>query len=156
MLASELIRDAYQEIGKVAAEQPISGDETATAIRYLNNIAYSKAHIITNFTVVTDAGDEITSSDAFNLWFVKALARKLAPQFGQLDSYQFLYDDEKEAWQSVLITNSRIPAPQVNGNTPYGSGNRTSGGYADRFYSETDNGVLTEQNSQVIVEDDTP
>jgi len=156
MIASDLIRDAYLEIGKSAAEQPITGDETLTAIRYLNNIAYSKAHIITDYTVIESASDEITSSDSFNLWFIKALAIKLAPQYGQLESYLPLKEDEKDAWQSVLIANSRIPAPQLNSNVPYGSGNRSSSnGYSDRFYKESDDGVLTEQNAQIIVEDDT-
>ncbi len=156
MIASDLIRDAYQEIGKIATEQPISGNETATAIRYLNNLAYSKAHILTDYTVIASGSDEITCSDAFNMWFIKALAVKLAPQFGQLESYLPLKEDAKEAWQAVLIANSRIPAPEINGNLPYGSGNRNnSGGYTDRFYRESDSGVLTEQNAQVIVEDDT-
>lgn len=156
MIASDLIRDAYQEIGRVAAEQPIRGDETATAIRYLNNIAYSKSHIITNYTVIASGSDEISSDDSFNMWFIKALAIKLAPQFGQLESYLPLKEDEREAWQSVLIANSRIPAPQLNGNVPYGSGNRNnSGGWSDRFYRESDDGVLTEQNAQIIVEGDT-
>lgn len=155
MIASELIQDAFLEIGKVAAEQPITGDETATAIRYLNNLAYSKAHILTGYTVITAGSDELTTSDTFNMWFVKALAIKLAPQFGQLESYVPLKEDEKCAWQAVLIQNSRIPAPELNGNVPYGSGNRTSGGYTDRFYKESDSGVLTEQNAQIIVEDDT-
>lgn len=155
MIASELIRDAFQEIGKVASQQPITGDETATAIRYLNNLVYSKAHIITDYTAVTDGSDEITTSDTFNLWLVKALALKLAPQFGQLESYGFIKEDEKEAWMSVLITNSRIPAPQLNGNVPYGSGNKAPGCTTNTYYPETDNGVLTEQNAQIIVEDGT-
>ena len=152
MIASDLIRDAFQEIGKVASEQPITGDETATAIRYLNNLAYSKAHIITSYTVVSSGSDEITTPDPFNMWFVKSLALKLAPQFGQLESYLALKEDEKEAWQAVLIQNSRIPAPQLNANVPYGSGNKSPGNWTDRFYPESDNGVLTEQNDTIVVE----
>ena len=152
MLANELIRDAYQEIGKVAAEQPITGDETATAIRYLNNLIYSKAHIITDFTVVTAGSDEITTPDVFNQWLIKALAIKLSTQFGMLESYMPLKEDEKDSWQAVLIQLSRIPAPELNGNVPYGSGNKSPGSYTDRYYQESDNGVLTEQNGNIVVE----
>lgn len=152
MIASDLIQDAFLEIGKNAAEQPLIGAETATAIRYLNNLAYSKAHILTDYTVINSGSDELTTSDTFNMWFVKALAIKLAPQFGQLESYMMLKEDEKDAWQAVLIQNSRIPAPQLNGNVPYGSGNKTPGSNTDKFYPETDSGVLTEQNAQIIVE----
>ena len=155
MLASELIRDSYQEIGKVASQQPITGDETATAIRYLNNLMYSKAHIIVDYTVVTSASDEITTPDVFNMWMVKALAIKLSTQFGTLESYMPLKEDESEMWNSVLIQLSSIPAPQLNGNVPYGSGNRTPGNRTDRYYSESDSGVLTEQNGTIIVEDAT-
>jgi hypothetical protein len=155
MLASELIRDSYQEIGKVASQQPITGDETATAIRYLNNLMYSKAHIIVDYTVVASASDEITTPDVFNMWMVKALAIKLSTQFGQLESYMALKEDESEAWQSVLIQLSRIPAPQLNGNVPYGSGNKMPGSYTGSYYTESDNGVLTEQNGTIVVEDDT-
>ena len=154
MLANELIRDAYQEIGKVAAQQPITGDETMTAIRYLNNLMYSKAYIIQDYTVVVSASDEITTPDVFNMWLIKALAIKLSTQFGTLESYMPLKEDAKEAWQSVLIQLQSIPAPQLNGSTPYGSGNRGYG-RTDKFYRESDNGVLTEQGTTIIVEDDT-
>lgn len=155
MLASDLIRDAYQEIGKVAAQQPITGDDTATAIRYLNNLVYSKAHIITDYTVVSSGSDEITTPDVFNMWLIKALAIKLSTQYGTLESYGALKEDESEMWNSVLIQLSSIPAPQLNGNVPYGSGNKSPGGYSAQYYPETDNGVLTEQNATIIVEDGT-
>jgi len=154
MLANELIRDAYQEIGKVAAQQPITGDETMTAIRYLNNLMYSKSHIIQDYTVVTSGSDEITTPDVFNMWMIKALAIKLAPQFGQLESYMAIKEDATEAWNSVLIQLQSIPAPQPNGNTPYGSGNRKTGRDA-KYYRESDNGVLTEQGVGIAVEDAT-
>ena len=154
MLASELIRDAYQEIGKVAAQQSITGDETATAIRYLNNLMYSKAYIIVDYTVVESASDEITTPAVFNMWLIKALAIKLSTQFGQLESYLALKEDETEAWQSVLIQLQRIPAPQLNGNVPLGSGNKMPGNRTSNYYRESDNGVLTEQNATIIVEDD--
>ena len=152
MIASELIRDAYQEIGNIAAQQPITGDETATAIRYLNNLMYSKAHIIVDYTVVTSASDEITTPDVFNMWLIKALAVKLSTQFGQLESYMALKEDASEAWQSVLIQLQRIPAPQLNGNVPYGSGNKMPGDRSRTYYEESDNGVLTEQNATIVVE----
>lgn len=156
MKASELIRDAYQEIGKAAAEQSISGDMLDTAIRYLNNLAYSKDYILTGYTTVTDGDTEITTPAYTWLWFIKALAIKLAPQFGQLESYSFLKADESDAWSTVLISLQRIPPPQLNGNVPYGSGNRMSGSRSRKFYPESDDGLLTETNQDIIAEDDTP
>ena len=54
----------------------------------------------------------------------------------------------------MLIQLQSIPAPQLNGNTPYGSGNRRTGRDA-KYYRETDNGVLTEQGVGIAVEDAT-
>lgn len=156
MKASELIRDAYQEIGKVAAEQSISGDMLDTAIRYLNNLAYSKDYILTGYTTVVDGDTEITTPAYTWLWLVKALAIKLAPQFGQLDSYTLLKSDESEAWSTVLISLQRIPAPQLNGNVPCGSGNRMPGSRDTQYYRESDDGLLTETNQDIIAEDETP
>ena len=156
MLASELIRDAYQEIGKSAAEQPISGDMTETAIRYLNNLVFSKNHVAMGYTEVTSGADEITSPAYTWMWMVKALAVKLCPQFGVQENYMQLKEDEAEAWDSVLIALVRISAPSVSGNVPVGSGNKTPGNNEADFYAETDSGILTESNQDVVVEDPSP
>lgn len=156
MNANELIRDALQDIGRVAAEQPITGDEGATAIRYLNNLMYSKVHLGLGYTVVTNGSDTITTPAYAWEWMIKALAVRLAAQFGQLESYGAIKQDEKNAYSIVLSSTGRLSPPQLSGNVPYGSGNRDTGdGYSKKFYTETDDGVLTETNQQIIVEDDT-
>jgi hypothetical protein len=155
MIASELIRDAYQEIGKQASEQAITGDMGATAIRYLNRLMAAKSHLGLGFTEVAQASDIITTPEYTFEWMVKALAIRLIPQFGQLDSYLIVKNDEKEAYSSVLLGTQRISPPEFTSNVPFGSGNRDSSSYSKRFYSESDDGLLTETNQQIIVEDDT-
>ena len=157
MIANELIRDAFQEIGKAAAEQSITGDMTNTAIRYLNNLMAAKDYIIVDYTTVTSGDTPITTPAYCWMWMIKALAIKLAPQFGQLESYVSLKEDEKELWMSVLIGMQNIPPPQLNGNVPLGSGNKCPGqGYLKKYYTESDDGILTETNQTIIAEDDTP
>lgn len=155
MKASDLIRDAYQEIGKGAAEQAISPDMTQTAIRYLNNLMYAKDYMGLGYTEVTAGSDEITTPAYSWLWMVKALAVKLCPQFGIQENYAQLKADEKEAWSTVLISLSRISPPTFAGTVPKGSGNRKRGYYESPYYSESDNGLLTETNQDIVVEDAT-
>lgn len=156
MNASELIRDAYQEIGKSAAEQTIGGDMMQTAIRYLNNLMYAKDYLGLGYTEVTDGADAITTPAYSWEWMVKALAVRLAPQFGVQENYMQLKEDENQAWSTVLISLSRISPPTFTGNVPLGSGNKRPGTYTGRFYTEADNGLLTETNQDIVVEDDTP
>ena len=72
----------------------------ATAIRYLNNLMYAKDHLGLGYTTITAASQEITTPAYSWLWMVKTLAIKLAPQFGQLDSYLVLKADEKDAFRT--------------------------------------------------------
>ena len=154
MTAEELIRQAFFEIGKKASQQPISGDDYNTAIIRLNALV-SSTPTIPNYTVVTSSSDEITCPDYCDRWLTKALALDLAPQYGQLESYAALKMDKEEAWIAISRSLVRIGAPQLNGNVPYGSGNRMPGNWSRKYYPETDNGILTEQNAQIVVEDDT-
>lgn len=155
MQALELIRDAYQEIGRQASEQEITGDMGQTAIRYLNRMMAAKSYYALSYTEIANTSDEITTPEYTWEWMVKNLAIKLAPQFGTLESYGALVEDADEAWSTVLIYLSRISPPQLNGNVPYGSGNKRPGNWSRKFYPETDNGVLTEGNAEIVVEDGT-
>lgn len=154
MTAEELIRQAFFEIGKTASQQSISGDDYNTAILRLNALVHSTP-TIPNYTVIIDASDEITSPSYCDRWLIKALALDLAPQYGQLESYTALKEDKSEAWSAISRSLVRIGAPQLNGNVPYGSGNQMPGSRYKRYYTETDDGILTEQNAQIIVEDGT-
>jgi hypothetical protein len=155
MNASELIRDSLQDIGLVAAENPIDGEETVSAIRYLNRLMAAKVHLGLGYTEVVSGGDDITTPEYSWEWMQKALAIRMAPRFGQLDSYAFLKADEKEAYSTVLLATQQIGPPQLSGNVPLGSGNGYLSNCSNSFYTETDDGVLSETNQQIVVEDDT-
>jgi hypothetical protein len=155
MNASELIRDALQDIGLVAAENPIDGEETVSAIRYLNRLMAAKVHLGLGYTEVVTGGDDITTPEYSWEWMQKALAIKLAPRFGTLDSYSFLKEDEVNAYSTVLLATQQISPPQLMSTVPMGSGNGYLSDCGNGFYTETDNGVLSETNQQIVVEDDT-
>jgi hypothetical protein len=154
--AAEIIKQAYLEIKAVAASEPIPPDQYEVAYQRLNYLIDSEP-LIPNFTALTSSSDEITSPSYCNRWMIKALALDLAPQFGQLESYGIVERQMTEAYSVILRSLSRIGPPQLNGNVPMGSGNITPGSrYGNRYYRETDNGILTETNAEIIVEDSTP
>lgn len=127
---------------------------TNTAIRYLNRLMSSKSHLGMGYTDIVKGSDEITSPSYSWEWMVCALSIRLAPQFGRLDSYSALESDEQEAYSTVLLGAQKITPPQVSSNVPLGSGNKCPGDsrYSD-FYTETDDGILSQENQIIVTED---
>lgn len=153
--AQEVMREAYFDIQAHGAGQDIPPDFYNTAVVRLNALITSEP-VIPNFTVITSSSDEMTSPDYCNRWIIKALALELSPQYGTLESYTVLEDQKKDAFSVILRSNSRIGPPTLSANIPYGSGNRRPGSrYSGHYYPEEDNGILTETNEEIIVEDDT-
>ena len=154
MNAEQLFRRSFQLIGKGAAEQTITGDMANTAIYYLNNLMYSKDHMGMGYTEVANGTDNITTPAYTWKWMTVALALEMAPEFGVTENAMMLDQMKKQAWSTVLLSLQRISAPTLAGTVPRGSGNY-SPGYDSAFYSETDSGILTETNQDIIVEDGT-
>jgi hypothetical protein len=153
--ALELFRRSLQKIGRTASEQEITGDMGQTAIRYYNDLLASKSYYALGHTEIANTSDEITLNEYAIKWATNALALEMADEFGALESYGTISDKAEEGWSTVLIYVSRIGPPQLHGNTPYGSGNKTPGNWTGNFYPETDDGILTEANAEIVVEDGT-
>lgn len=154
MKARELIDQAYFNIGKLASEQPVKPAEDLAAIRKLNNIMYSKADLGLGYTIVSTAGDDITTPNYSWRWMEYALSVDLHPQFGTQDiDFSLLKSLREEAYSDLLDAIVDIPPPELTGNVPLGSGNTGFNEYGPEFYTETDDGVLTEQNSIIVTED---
>ena len=78
----------------------------------------------------------------------------LAPQFGTLENYLALETDKKTAWQAISRTIVRLSPPQLMDTVPMGSGNKSPGNNNYyKFYTETDEGLLSENNTNIILED---
>ena len=75
--------------------------------------------------------------------------------FDKLQKCDLLKEDESDAYSTVLLLAQRIGPHQFSGNVPLGSGNRRPGQYSGRYYTESDAGLLTETNQEIIAEDDT-
>ena len=154
MTAAELIKQALLEIKGTAAEQAVQGATFETAALRLNILVYSTPEI-PNYTVVNSGTDSITAPAYSWRWLIKALALDLAPQFGTLENYLAIESDKKTAWQAISRTIVRLSPPQLMDTVPMGSGNKSPGGNYRKFYTETDDGLLSESNTNIILEDGT-
>lgn len=152
--ATQLISLAFYDIKGSDANQNIHPEDFATAIECLNDLVLSEP-MIPNFTIITSGSDEITSPSYCNRWLRKALAMDLAPQYGITENLMLLDEQKSQAWSTILQYLNRIDAPQVHGNLPYGSGNKMPGDNWRNYYPETDDGILSEDGTSIIVEDGT-
>lgn len=152
MKAEDLIRDALQELGVQSAEQPISGDEMQTGIRYLNRLMNGVDYLGLGFTVVDSASDEITIPSYAQEWAVFKLATRLASQFPPTDQIQIITANEREAWTNLLSQHQVIPVMEYPDTLPIGSGNTCGGVYDPVFYPPNDADILTEDGDNILQE----
>lgn len=152
MKAHDAVRDALQEIGQQAAEQPVKPDEMATGIRYMNRIASSYIKLGLGYTTITSSSQVVTVPVWAEWWLVLMLAKALMPQFPAVDdSTKFTLDSNlKTAWKNLLDNQQELPTTRPNGSLPVGSGNE--GIYGTNFYPESDDSLLQENNDNILLE----
>ncbi len=152
MKAEELIRDSLMELGVVAAEQPVSPDQMQTAIRYLNRLMYSYDYLGLGYAVVDSGSDNLTIPPYAEEWAVKALAVRMAKQFGPADDIMLLKDDERVAYRNMLAHIPLDIAQNYPGNLPVGSPN--SNFFSGDFYPGSPDHLLNEQGDYILLEGD--
>ena len=150
MKAEEWIRDALQELGQQAAEQPLTNDQIQTGIRYANRLMRAKAPLGLGYTVIDSASDDITIPPYAEEWAVKALAARMASQFAAFDGLIELRLDEAEAFKDVLRNTPIDVSMSMPEGLPIGSGNDQF--CTPRFYPADPNLELSETGSYVEVE----
>lgn len=155
MKAEELIRDALQELGRQAAEQPISGDDTATGIRYINRMFRGVDYLGLGFTVITSASQTVTIPAYAEEWAVLKLATRLAAQYPPTDQVMIIAENEREAWANLLIQHQEAPVMSYPDTLPIGSGNTCGGVYDPVFYPTDEQNILTEDGDNILLEDNT-
>lgn len=152
MKAEELIRDALQELGVQAAEQPIDGDEMQTGIRYLNRMMRGVDYLGLGFSIITSGSQEVTIPAYAEEWAVFKLATRLASQFPPTDQIMIIAENEREAWVNLLKQHQVLPTTQYSPTMPVGSGNNDGGVYDDVFYPANDADILTEDGDHILQE----
>lgn len=152
MKASEWIRDALQELGMLAAEQPVTSDQFQTGIRYANRLMASYDNLGLGYTIIANASDEITIPPYAEEWAVIALAVRLSPQFGPNETLMELKTNERVAYRQMLQHIDMDISMDYPSILPVGSGNECN--FSDvRFFPSTENNLLTEQGDYLIAED---
>lgn len=152
MKAEDLIRDALQEIGRQAAEQPISGDDMATGIRYINRMFRGVDYLGLGFTVITSGSQTVTIPAYAEEWAVFKLATRLASQYPPTDQVQIIASNERDAWSNLLKQHQELPSMTMPCTMPVGSGNEGCGVYDNRFYPCDNDDILTEDGDHILQE----
>lgn len=155
MKAEDLVRDALQEIGRQAAEQPVSGDDMATGIRYANRMFRGVDYLGLGFTELTSSSQTVTIPPYAEEWSIFKLATRLASQYPPTDQIQIIAANEREAWTNLLKQHQELPEMVLPGTLPIGSGNECDSVLSTRFYPEDDGSILTEDGDHILLEDDT-
>jgi len=153
MKAEDLIRDALQEIGRQAAEQPVSGDDMATGIRYLNRMMLGVDYLGLGFTIITSGSQLVTIPTYAEEWATFKLATRLASQYPPTDQIQIIAENERQAWTNLLNQHQTLPVTSYSDTMPTGSGNTDGGVYDDIFYPAADPSILTEDGDHILLED---
>ena len=150
MNVEELVRDALQELGVQAAEQPITADQIQTGIRYTNDLMESYDYLNLGFTVVNDASDTITIPAFARSWLKKALAVELAAQFGDTSQLQVIVAGRDSAFERLLLQSVEVGAACYPSRLPVGAGNYHTA--HDIFFPEKDPTIDQETGEPINTE----
>ncbi len=151
MKASDLIRDALQELGQLSAEQPITADQYATGVRYANRMFASFSYLGLGFTVLLSASETVTIPSFADEWAVKALAVRMASQYAAFDGLQDLKMDAKTAYNEMIKNldfdyNTVLPS-----GLPVGLAVESDFS-VDAFYPNDEDAILTESGRYIAAE----
>lgn len=153
--ASEVIQSALLNLNVSAAESGIEAAEAQGAIEMLNDLMteWDADGIPLGYTLISDLGDTVTVPDSALRGIKYNLALALAPQYR--DNVPPVLVELASRTKSTIIKQVvNVPRAPMPDTLPIGSGNEC---YTDqRFFPETpDNGLLTETNGGILLEDST-
>jgi len=151
MKASDLIRDALQELGQLAAEQPITADQYATGVRYANRMFSSFSYLGLGFTVLLNASETVTIPSFADEWAVKSLAVRMASQYAAFDGLQDLKMDARTAYNEMIKNLDFDYSTSYPSGLPVGLAVENDFG-VDAFYPNDDEAILSESGNFIAVE----
>jgi len=155
--AQSVVSDILQEILVQSSEQAIQAVDAQTCIRYMNRFMASLAARGVNlgYTKVTSLADDITIPEGAIEGLIYNVAVKLCSSY-DVQPNQFLILNAREGLKAmnqlgVARVESSMPAT-----LPIGSGNESESTYNTwHFYPDLQDTILTEQNGNILLEDDT-
>lgn len=153
MKAEELIRDALQELGVQAAEQPITPDQVQTGIRYANDMMEEYDYLNLGYSIIDSASDEITVPGFARTWMKKQLALHLAPQFTATSMVPMISQQASRALDNLLMQSLEIGEMSMPATLPVGSGNELWDSRSRTFYPDGEEIINTEDGQNILTED---
>lgn len=153
MKAEELIRDALQELGVQAAEQPITPDQIQTGIRYTNDMMEEYDYLNLGYSIIDSASDDITVPGFARTWMKKQLALHLAPQFTATSMVPMISQQASRALDNLLMQSLEIGEMSMPATLPVGSGNELWNDDGLTFYPEGPETIETEDGQNILTED---
>lgn len=153
--AQQVISDALQEILVKAAEVPLTADETATGIRYLNRMmtALDADGIALGFTVITAPNQTVTIADGAIEGVIANLALKLAKQFNKPITAD-LAQRARDGLVTLRKLGVSIAPTSLPSELPIGSGNEGDW-ETDHFYPGDGDAIAAETNGVIGLESGT-
>lgn len=154
MKAEELIRDALQELGVQAAEQPITSDQMQTGIRYTNDMMEEYDYLNLGYSIIDSASDDITVPGYARTWMKKQLALHLAPQFTATSMVPMIQQQATRALDNLLLQSVEVGEMSMPGTLPVGSGNELWDSDSLHFYPSDPDNIDAEDGQNILTEDD--
>lgn len=152
MKAEELIRDALQELGVQAAEQPITPDQIQTGIRYTNDMMEEYDYLNLGYSIIDSASDNITVPGYARTWMKKQLALHLAPQFTATSMVPLIAQQADRALDNLLLQSVEVGQMSMPGTLPVGSGNELWNDDGFHFYPEDPEAIEAEDGQTILTE----
>jgi hypothetical protein len=154
--ASQVVSDALQDILVKAAEVPLTADEMATGIRYLNNMMtmLDADGIALGYTVITAPNQTVTVADGAIAGVKANLAVFCAPQFKKVAAPE-LVARAQAGMRVMRKLGVNIARTQYPDTLPRGSGNEGSWTYNDHFYPGDTANIDAETTGNIALEDGT-
>ena len=152
--AEEFVQAILQEIIVQESEQQIAAPDAQDTIEAMNDYmtAQDALGVSLGYTLIDDLGDDVTIPPGAFMGVKKNVAIYMASQFGATVK-QATVEMAKVGYKAMLKL-TRGQQQMVHPPTfPLGSGNEwpESG---QRFYSDEDAEMLTEQDGSILLEDD--
>lgn len=153
MKAEELIRDALQELGVQAAEQPITPDQIQTGIRYTNDMMEEYDYLNLGYSIINSASDDITVPGFARTWMKKQLALHMAPQFTATSMVPMIAQQASRALDNLLMQSFEVGEMSMPATLPVGSGNELRNDHGRTFYHEDPESIEAEDGQNILTED---
>lgn len=152
--AESVITDILQEVFVQASEQPIEAVDFQFTARYMNRYMNELAVTIPlGYTEISKPDDSITIPAGAVNGLISNVALQILNSF-DIEVGSTLFKRAEDSLKVMRKLSRNLPSTRHPSTLPLGSGNEHSG-HGRRFYPSEESTILTEQNGNILIEDNT-